>query len=219
MTGKSVLSNKIDNINNHIRNGRIRSAATIRPSSVNVLKRNQNNSRVQSAMTNHSNIKRPTSSARIRTNPINTNISINFNIRGDQPIEDQELIENLKGTLIRTVYTDRDGRYILDSLPHDTYLIEIENSKNFIGSALIYKMNFIIENQGESNKNKGPLNYFGMNSKLIGLKRQTDAYVSVYVSFINNIENYDFMPVKECQISLRKITENNTDAILEQGKI
>lgn len=212
MTGRSVLSNRIDNINNHVRNGRIRSAATIRPSSVNALKKNHHQQNIRPKSPNHMNLDmvRPKSSARSRPKTsIPVNMSFNLNIKGDQTIEDQEMIENLKGTLIRTVYTDRDGRHLLDQLPHDTYLIEIENSKNFIGSAMIYKMNFIIENNGPKS--------LGMSSKLIGLKRQTDAYVSVYISFINNLENYDFSPVKDCQISLRKITENTTDAILEQG--
>ena len=199
-----MLSNKVDNLNN----GRIRSAATIRPSSVNALKRTQQ--RQPSAL------QRPQTSVRSRAQ-VNPNVSLNFN-RPDTAIEDSEVIENLKGSLIRTIYTNREGRYTLDSLPHDTYLIEIENSKNFIGCAQIFKMNFIIETKGDS-KVKDPLLFFGTTSKLIGLKRQTDAYVSVYISFINNIENYDFMPIKDCTISLTKITENPTDCFLEQGNL
>lgn len=207
MTGRSMLSNKIDNINNQMKSNRIRSAATIRPSSVNVNKRNAHKSPKSI---------RPKSSAKTRAS-LPTNMSMNFPNRADVPIEDQETIENLKGTLIRTIYTNREGKYTLDSLPHDTYLIEIENSKNFIGCAQIFKMNFIIENKGDSNKIKDPLAYFGTTSKLIGLKRQTDAYVSVYISYINNLESYDFMPIRECQITLRKIMENQTDCLLEQG--
>jgi len=213
-----MLSNKIDNINNQQKSSRIKSAATIRPSSVNTFKRSQNQGGPQRIKSpNSNNLQRPKSSA--KTRPINTNMSINFNFntRSDVGIEDPEIIENLKGTLIRTIYTNREGRYTLDSLPHDTYLIEIENSKNFIGCAQIFKMNFIIENKGDPKKIKDPLSYFGTTSKLIGLKRQTDAYVSVYISFINNLESYDFMPIKECAITLRKIMENPTDFLLEQG--
>lgn len=215
MTGRSILSNKIENLNNQ-RIGRIRSAATIRPSSVNVNKRNQHNKSPKK------NLSRPLSSAKTRVSANsnnNVNMSLNFNTRADTAIEDPEIIENLKGTLIRTVYTNREGKYTLDSLPHDTYLIEIENSKNFIGCAQIFKMNFIIEKKGDNTKINDPLNYFGITSKLIGLKRQTDAYVSVYISFINNLENYDFMPIKECTITLRKIMETQTDCLLEQGNI
>jgi hypothetical protein len=78
-------------------------------------------------------------------------------------------------------------------------------------------MNFIIENIGNINKEKDPLKIFGTSGKLIGLKRQTNSFVSVYISFVNNIENYDFMPIKDCQISLRKINENTGDCYIDQG--
>jgi hypothetical protein len=229
MTGRSILSNKIDNmymINQQPqKSSRIKSAATIRPSSVNTFsRRNQHggqnlNQNLKSKLQTQA--QRPKSSAKTRTSYLNPNMSINinFNNKSDMTIEDPEIIENLKGTLIRTIYTNREGKYTLDSLPHDTYLIEIENSKNFIGCAQVFKMNFIIETKGDPKKINDPLNYFGNTSRLIGLKRQTDAYVSVYISFINNLENYDFMPIRECVISLRKIIESTaTDLILEQGK-
>ena len=85
-----MLSNKIDNINNHIMNGRIKSAATIRPTSVNSYRRNQQNKSPKAAM------QRPKSSAKTRVS-INPNMSLNFNTRSDVPIEDPEIIENLKG--------------------------------------------------------------------------------------------------------------------------
>ena len=178
MTGRSILSNKIDNMYmvNQQRNSRIKSAATIRPSSVNTFSRrnqqiqiqlksqnqNQNNNNNQNQKSQLQ-TQRPKSSAKTRTSYINPNMSINinFNNKSDMTIEDPDIIDNLKGTLIRTIYTNREGKYTLDSLPHDTYLIEIENSKNFIGCAQVFKMNFIIETKGDTKKLNDPLKYFG----------------------------------------------------------
>ena len=211
MTSKSILSNRIDNMKSNILTGRLQSASTIRPSSVNTYRKISKTKRDDL---------RPSSSAKSsRSNCNISNIGFNFNTRSDIILEDKDILENFKGTLIGTVYTDREGKYILDSLPHDTYLIEIENSKNFIGCGLIFKTNFIIEGNKDSKKSKtDPLNIFGTTSKLIGLKRQTDSYVSVYISYTKDQENYDFIPLKDCNIILRKLTDIKTESFMEEGR-
>jgi len=211
MTSKSILSNKFDKIRANVLPNRIPSATTIRPSSVNT------NRRVK----DRQEYSRPASSSKTtRTNLNISTIGLNINTRADIPIEDREIMENLKGTLIRTVYTNGEGKSILDGLPHDTYLIEIENSKNFIGNGLIFKTNFIIEENSKALKEyNGPMNKLGTTSKLIGLKRQTDAFVSIFTSYIKDAENFDFTPLKNCNIILRKITEIKTEAYMEEGKI
>lgn len=205
MTSKTVLSNRLDNHGSNIMSSRIPSASTIRPSSVNTnrLLKNQDYSR-------------PASTSRSMKSNFNiSSIGLNLNTRADIPIEDKDILENLKGTLIRTVYTNGDGKLILDGLPHDTYLVEIENSKNFIGTGLIFKTNFIID--GNTKEVAGLNSKLGMTSKLIGLKRQTDSYISIYTSFIKDAENFDFTPLKNCNIILRKLTEIKTEAFLEEG--
>ncbi len=208
MTSRTVLSNKLDNYGSNIIGSRIPSASTIRPSSVNTNRRLKNQEYSRPASTSRS----------MRSNFNLSTIGLNINTRADIPIEDKDILENLKGTLIRTIYTNCNGKSILDGLPHDTYLIEIENSKNFIGTGLIFKNNFIIEENIKNLKEVGESNNkIGMTSKLIGLKRQIDSYVSIYTSFIKNAENFDFTPLKTCNIILRKLTEIKTEAFLEEG--
>ena len=208
MTSKTVLSNRLDNYGSNIMSSRIPSASIIRPSSVNTNRRLKNQEYNRPASTSKS----------IMSNYSISTIGLNINTRADIPIEDKDILENLKGTLIRTVYTNSEGKSILDGLPHDTYLIEIENSKNFIGTGLIFKTNYIIEENTKNLKGvNGPNNKLGMASKLIGLKRQTDSYVSIYTSFIKDAENFDFTPIKNCNIILRKLTEIKTEAFLEEG--
>lgn len=209
MTGKSVLSNRFDNYGTNLLSSRIPSASTIRPSSVTTNRRLKNQEYSRPASTSRS----------IRSNNLISTFSFNINSKADIPIEDKDVLDNLKGTLIRTVYTSPDGKSMLDGLPHDTYLIEIENSKNFVGTGLIFKTNFIIEENTKILKeNNVQNNKMGTTNKLIGLKKQTDSYVSIYTSFIKDAENFDFTPIKNCNIILRKLTEIKTEAFLEEGK-
>jgi hypothetical protein len=208
MTSKSILSNKIDNMKTNILCHRIQSSSTTRPSSVNTnrLVRNQQDN------------SRPVSSSRsVYINNSLISSGLNINTRADIPIEDKDILENLKGTLIRTVYTNGVGKCIMDGLPHDTYLIEIENSKNFIGNGLIFKTNFIIDSVTKNLKDNSVNNKLGTTNKLIGLKRQTDAYVSIYTSFIKDAENFDFTPLKNCNIILRRIDDEKKDSYIEEG--
>jgi len=208
ITSKTNPSNRLDYYGSQNANSRIPSASLVRPSSVNTNRKLINQDYTRPASTTKS----------IRSNYSISTIGLNINTRADIPIEDKDVLENLKGTLIRTIYTEGDGKSILEGLPHDTYLIEVENSKNFIGTGLIFKINFIIdENTNSLKEGNGPNNKLGMTSKLIGLKRQTDSYVSIYTSFIKDAENFDFVPVKNCNILLRKITEIKTEAFLEEG--
>jgi hypothetical protein len=208
MTSKTVLSSRLDNYGSNIMSSRIPSPSIIRPSSVNTNRRLKNQEYNRPASTSKS----------IMSNYSFSTMGLNIKIKADIPIEDKDILENLKGTLIRTVYTNAEGKSILDGLPHDTYLIEIENSKNFIGTGLIFKTNYIIEENTKSLKGvNGPNNKLGMTSKLIGLKRQTDSYASIYTSFIKDAENFDFTPIKNCNIILRKLTEIKTEAFLEEG--
>ena len=208
MNVRPMTSKTIHNYGSNIMSSRIPSASSMRPSSVNTNRRLKNQE-----------YSRPVSTSKSIRSVFNfPNAGLNINTRSDIPIEDKDILENLKGTLIRTVYTNCDGKSILDGLPHDTYLIEIENSKNFIGSGLIFKTNFIIEENTRSLREVGIQNSkLGISSKLIGLKRQTDSYVSIYTSFIKDAENFDFTPVKSCNIILRKLTDIKTEAFLEEG--
>ena len=109
-----------------------------------------------------------------------------FSKRGDL-IEDFSLLNELKGKLLSTGYVDKSGILIFEDVPYDSYLIEVESSKIFLGCGMpiifqkIYKKN---NSQNSENKNN---NKYLLN-KIFGLKRQIDAFVEVYL-FSRNEKN------------------------------
>ena len=120
-------------------------------------------------------------------NSNNSELSITtFSKRGDL-IEDFSLLNELKGKLLSTGYVDKSGILIFEDVPYDSYLIEVESSKIFLGCGMpiifqkIYNKNNS-QNLDNKNSNKYLLN------KIFGLKRQIDAFVEVYL-FSRNEKN------------------------------
>ena len=109
----------------------------------------------------------------------------NFSKRGDL-IEDFSLVNELKGKLLSTGYVDKTGILIFENVPYDSYLIEVESSKIFLGCGMPIVFNKIYNtnnSQKLENKNR---NY--LLNKIFGLKRQIDAFVEVYL-FSKNEKN------------------------------
>ena len=82
-------------------------------------------------------------------------------------------------------------------MPYDTYLIEIEESKNFLVSSTILKLNKILE----SNSIK----------KFFGLRRQTHCYIDLYLYFnakLNNADADNMQLIEGSDILLKKINDN-----------
>ena len=84
---------------------------------------------------------------------------------------------------------DKSGILIFEDVPYDSYLIEVESSKIFLGCGMpiifqkIYKKN---NSQNSENKNNNNNKY--LLNKIFGLKRQIDAFVEVYL-FSRNEKN------------------------------
>lgn len=91
-------------------------------------------------------------------------------------IEDMSILNKLKGKLLSKGYCDKSGILIFENVPYDSYLIEVENSKNFMGGGTIVQFQKI-----SNNKKNIPTNGNYIVNKIIGLKRQIDAYVEVYL--------------------------------------
>ena len=109
----------------------------------------------------------------------------NFSKRGDL-IEDQSLINDLKGKLLSTGYVDKSGILIFENVPYDSYLIEVESSKIFLGCGMpILFQKIYNKNNSQKPENKSA-NY--LLNKIFGLKRQIDAFVEVYL-FSKNEKN------------------------------
>ena len=109
-------------------------------------------------------------------------------------IEDISIVNQLKGKLLSTGYADKSGILFFENVPYDSYLIEIENNKNFLGCGSVVQFQKIY-NTNNAKKNNLSENGNYIISKLIGLKRQIDAYVEVYLFTKGKSENNDFTGV------------------------
>ena len=116
----------------------------------------------------------------------NSSLSFNYSKKKDL-IDDLGLVNELKGKLLSTGYVDKQGVLIFENVPYDSYLIEVESSKIFLGCGMpilfqkIYNKK-IADNTSNNNNNNYLLN------KIFGLKRQIDAFVEVYL-FSKNEKN------------------------------
>jgi hypothetical protein len=146
-------------------------------------------SRASSAMTTSY---RPLSTGRFRAT------SSKMTVRDNEFFEDRDKIAGLKGVVIRTTFTNAEGKFKLDDLPYDTYLLEVEDSKNFQSYAVVIKLSQYIEN----------LNL----NKIIGLRRQVNSHAEVYVYFnINSQDEFNMQLVSGCELILRRCSENIAD--------
>lgn len=115
----------------------------------------------------------------------NSSLFFNYSKKGDL-IDDLGLVNDLKGKLLSTGYVNKQGVLIFENVPYDSYLIEVESSKIFLGCGMpilfqkIYNKK-ILDNSSNNNKNY-------LLNKIFGLKRQIDAFVEVYL-FSKNEKN------------------------------
>jgi len=96
-------------------------------------------------------------------------------------IEDISIINKLKGKVLSTGYSDKSGILFFENVPYDSYLIEVENNKNFLGCGALVQFQKIYDVKNITNKKYIAENGQYLLNKLIGLKRQIDAYVEVYL--------------------------------------
>jgi hypothetical protein len=169
------------------------SGITSRPVTVRTSRFSQSKETHQRASSAMSTTYRPLSTSRF--NRLN---SSKMTMRDNEFFEDKERIGLLKGTMIRTTFTNAEGHFKLDDIPFDTYLLEIEDSKNFQAYAVVVKVSHYMEN----------LNL----NKIIGLRRQVNSHVEVYVYFnINNQDEFNMQLVSGCELILRRCSENIAD--------
>ena len=118
---------------------------------------------------------------------------LNQSKRGDV-IEDISVVNHLKGKLLSTGYSDKSGNLFFENVPYDSYLIEVENNKNFLGCGTVVQFQKIFNTNNDTKKNISEDGNY-IYSKIIGLKRQIDAYVEVYLFSKGKNENNDFSGV------------------------
>ena len=109
-------------------------------------------------------------------------------------IEDVSILNQLKGKILSSGYSDKSGNLFFENVPYDSYLIEVENNKNFLSCGMVVQFQKIIDINNINKKNIANNGNYIVN-KLIGLKRQIDAYVEVYLFSKGKNENNDFSGV------------------------
>ena len=114
------------------------------------------------------------------TNNNNLNISNNTLIKKGDMIEDLSIIDKCKGKLLSAGYTDRLGFLYFENVPYDSYLIEVETNNKFVGVGYIVQFKKIYKTQKDNSY---------VFTKIFGLKRQTNAFLEVYLFSNNKKEN------------------------------
>jgi hypothetical protein len=143
----------------------------------------------------------------------------NKNLNNLDIIEDKELIQKFKGQFIMSAYTDKSGTACFQNIPYDTYLIEIEDNKNFLSCASAVRFNKILEHISTNDNNSvntvnAPI--ISTFSKFLGLRRQTDSFVEIFIYF--NIsqqpEEYNLQLITGSEVILKRCTDNIMDNAL-----
>jgi predicted RNA binding protein with dsRBD fold (UPF0201 family) len=88
-------------------------------------------------------------------------------------------LNSQKGELLITLYTDNNGVVTIKDVPYDSYLIEVEESANYQSSFLPVTFK-TIDNERTI-------------KKFIGLHKQNNSYVQVYVYYQNPVKKEDEM--------------------------
>ena len=116
------------------------------------------------------------------------------NIHKLKQIDDSDIINSVKGKLLSSGYTNIEGVLTFHNVPYDTYIIEIENNRNFLQCATVLKFSHILK----SNIN----NSIYTINKIFRLKRQIDAYLEVYLYSNNNNENNEMKLIENARVIL-----------------
>ena len=146
-----------------------------------------------------------------KTNLNNTNNSFNLNVSNNtllkkgEMIEDLSILEKCKGKLLSSGYTDRSGILFFENVPYDSYLIEVETNNKFVGMGYVIQFKKIYKTQKDK--------IYVLN-KIFGLKRQTNAFLEVYL-FSNEKKdnNLEINFINGAKILLKK--KDNNEGVFE----
>lgn len=203
---KIFLKQNQENINNLIlspqnNNNNNNKLSTFRPvsslSNFNDLSK-INSSRLYSARSNSSCL-RPLSSVSVFKSSMLSKIVSNRE-KNIELLEDKESIDKHKGTLIRTNFTNLEGLCILNSLPYDSYLIEVEDSKSFLCSGFFLKFKRINESSNVT--------------KLIPLSKQINGYLELFVYYNLDKKDFNMILLSNAEIIIQKVN-NEDEAFLD----
>ena len=139
----------------------------------------------------------------VKSNLSVNNNTFNFSKKGEI-IDDISVLDKMKGKLLCMGYADKLGFLIFENVPYDSYIVEIENGKKFLGCGMLLQFTKIFTS---SDMNQ---NY--VINKIFGLKRQIDAFLEVLVfKNIKDNEKIDIDFMSGLKVIFKKIGEQNNE--------
>ena len=132
--------------------------------------------------------------------------SSQFSRPGQEIISNKNLAEKLKGKLILTKFTNKEGIINIGPLPFDSYLIEVCESKQFMGNFMTLIFNQIFEKNIK---------------KFIGLFVQTNSYLQIntYETIKDSEGKDDQNYVKNCKVFIESFTNDDYSNEFNQSEI
>ena len=117
-------------------------------------------------------------------------------------ILDKNKSKSLKGKLILSKYTNKEGMIDIGPLPYDSYFIEVQESKQYRSIGMTLTFNTL------NLKNK---NYI---KKYIGLFTQENSFIQLHVYELNKDQNGTEDPIHlgKAKVTLKKISILNSEA-------
>ena len=114
-------------------------------------------------------------------------------------IEDLNIVKSLKGKLLSSGYTDKEGVLIFENVPFDSYLLEVESSKNFLSCGFIVQFNQIYSVLRTNN----PKENYTLN-KIIGIRKQIDSYLEIFIYSNCNNDGLDMELISDAKVTLKR---------------
>ena len=170
-----ILKEEIENNNNKYTKA-YNNIITQRPKSSYTYS-NNNNSILTERIFSNTNFNNSLNSTLYSSNTNNSN-----NNKSKLFIEDSTQLKKMKGKLLSSAFSDKEGIILLENVPYDSYIIEVENCQNFKSCGIFLQFKKIFEYDELNNPYKNKLFTY---NRIIGLTKQIDSYVQVFIYFIN----------------------------------
>ena len=118
-----------------------------------------------------------------------------YNFTDHEIIENKDIINLIKGKLIIKDYTNSEGSIQSYNLPLDHYLIEVVDSKNFHGTAMVIKFTSI--------QNKI--------SRDITLQKQSNSFVELFTFTVLDEQEQDLEIISGCKVFIKSLFDYTYD--------
>ncbi len=131
-----------------------------------------------------------------------------FNRLGQEIITDKRIARNMKGKFKLTEKTNNEGYIIINNLPYDSYLIEVKESRQFMGIWMTLTFTNIF-----------PKDY--IIKKYIGLYTQENSFFEIHIfeRLKDNEGKDDMNHISNCNVTLKKWKDDDNDKYIDDKEI